>query len=87
MIGDQMISNAYSEDTVRAGWVPSGVPTLDSLLGGGLALGDNIVWVGESSSETEPFVDAFQSSATADVRVFDTTGERGVRGPRRSREM
>ena len=80
-----MISNAYSEDAVRAGWVPSGVPTLDSLLGGGLALGDNIVWIGESSSETEPFVDAFQSSATADVRC-STPQVRAACGPRRSRE-
>ena len=86
MIGDQMISNAYSEDTVRAGWVPSGVPTLDSLLGGGLALGDNIVWVGESSSEMVPFVDAFQSSATGDVRVFDTT-ERSARTAEEPREV
>jgi transcriptional regulator with XRE-family HTH domain len=87
MIGDQMISNAYSTDAMREGWVPSGVPTLDSLLGGGLALGDNIVWVGEGPSETAPFVDAFQHSATGDVRVFDATGERGERTAGESREV
>jgi transcriptional regulator with XRE-family HTH domain len=54
--------------------VSSGVPTLDTLLGGGLALGDNIVWVGEHLSELVPFVDAFQGAATGELRTFDTAG-------------
>lgn len=61
-------------------WVPSGVPTLDSLLGGGLALGDNIVWVGTSWSDLAPFVDAFEGSATGELRVIDTS--HGADGPK-----
>ncbi len=39
---------------------PSGVPSLDVLLGGGLVLGDNIVWVGDESSASfwRPFLAA-----------------------------
>lgn len=83
-----MISDAYfGDDVSRSGWVPSGVPTLDSLLGRGLALGDNIVWVGEHSSELEPFVDAFQNATTGDVRVLDTARERGAPTAAKLREV
>lgn len=79
MIEYQMISHAYFEGGHRSGWVTSGVPTLDSLLGGGLALGDNIVWVGGRSSDLVQFVDAFNEAGAGGVRMFDTAGERGTR--------
>lgn len=37
----------------------SGIPGLDDLLGGGLLLGDNVVWVGERPTDVEPACRAF----------------------------
>jgi len=46
--------------------------------GEGLALGDNIVWVGGNTTELVPFVDAFRGAATGGLRVFDVADEGGA---------
>lgn len=44
---------------------PSGIASLDELLGGGLLLGDNVVWVGESRHELRGAWRAFLAAAGA----------------------
>jgi transcriptional regulator with XRE-family HTH domain/KaiC/GvpD/RAD55 family RecA-like ATPase len=41
----------------------TGIEALDQLLGGGLGVGDNVVWQAADPAETEPFVEAFLATA------------------------
>lgn len=56
MIPRQIVSMAYLEVPVL---VSSGITSLDAFLGGGLALGDNIVWVADDADDLGPVVDMF----------------------------
>lgn len=47
----------------------SGVPTLDQLLAGGLAAGDNIVWVADRHGDLDPLISAFLAAGPAGDRV------------------
>ena len=41
----------------------TGIEALDQLLGGGLGVGDNVVWQAADPTEIEPFVEAFLATA------------------------
>ncbi|HET7517020.1 MAG TPA: hypothetical protein VFN05_04850, partial [Actinomycetes bacterium] len=41
----------------------TGIDALDELLGGGLGVGDNVVWQAADPAEAEPFVEAFLATA------------------------
>jgi transcriptional regulator with XRE-family HTH domain len=41
----------------------TGIDALDEVLGGGLGVGDNVVWQATDSGEIEPFVEAFLATA------------------------
>jgi transcriptional regulator with XRE-family HTH domain len=45
--------------TGAGGHVSSGVPSLDDLLGGGLVLGDNVVWVADQAAASDAFCAPF----------------------------
>ncbi len=44
--------------------VTSGVAALDSLLGSGLAIGDNVVWIADHIHDTDRYCDAFLAAGT-----------------------
>lgn len=48
----------------------SGVPSLDTLLGGGLVLGDNIVWVGDEAGSCASFVRPFLAAGSGRRRYI-----------------
>ncbi len=41
----------------------TGIEALDQVLGGGLGVGDNVVWQAADPGEIEPFVAAFLATA------------------------
>lgn len=46
---------------------PSGSSSLDRFLGGGLVLGDNVVWIAEDRPAGRPFVESFLAAPVDDV--------------------
>ncbi|MDZ7678501.1 MAG: XRE family transcriptional regulator [Acidimicrobiales bacterium] len=55
----------------------SGIPSLDDLLGGGLVLGDNVVWLGEARSDVDGAAAAFLGPDDAD-RHLVSLGPRAI---------
>lgn len=53
----------------------SGVPGLDELLGGGLAVGDNVVWVADRVGEVDQFSKAFLAQPAPLRRSIHLSGE------------
>ncbi|MFP3907717.1 MAG: helix-turn-helix domain-containing protein [Acidimicrobiales bacterium] len=58
----------------------SGIPSLDDLLGGGLVLGDNVVWLGETRSDVDDAAVAFLGPDDAD-RHLVSLGRRAIDAP------
>ena len=57
--------------------VTSGVASLDAFLGGGLELGDNIVWVADDAADLDPVIAAFLEVDPPAARRFDLDGDDG----------
>jgi ribosome-binding protein aMBF1 (putative translation factor) len=60
----------------------TGIDALDEVLGGGLGVGDNVVWQAANPAEIEPFAEAFwppRTAAPPDGRVQVLEGTARVR--------
>lgn len=69
------VSISRANDSATVGRVyPSGMAGLDELLAGGLAVGDNVVWVADRVSEIAPFTRAFLGEPAPLLRSVHLSG-------------